>query len=89
MAYIFFKFFTIYLCIYVCVSLYEQAGTCRYLQMPEEGVGPPGAGITSDCGLPKVVLGTKLWSSEMALLTSETSSQVHPRSSLEVELSCP
>lgn len=74
---------------YACVSLYEQAGTCRYLQILEEGVGPPGAGITSGCGLPKVVLETKLWSSEIALLTSETHSQVHSRASLEGELSCP
>jgi hypothetical protein len=33
---------------------------CRYVQMPEEGVGSPGAGVIGVCELPGVVLGTKL-----------------------------
>lgn len=41
------------------MSLYEYVGTYRYLQL-EEGVEPPGAGITVGCGLPNVVLRTKL-----------------------------
>lgn len=57
--------------------------------MLEEGIEPPGAGDTGGFGLFNVVLGTKLWSSAIVLLTSETSSQVHSRASLEVESSYP
>lgn len=57
--------------------------------MLEEGVEPPGAGDTGGLGLLNVLLGTKLWSSSIVLLTSETSSQLHSRASLEVESSYP
>lgn len=59
------------LCVYVRIIKYNYMWVCardyRYLQKPEEGLVPPGAGDTGSCELPFWVLGLGSRSSARAI----------------------
>jgi hypothetical protein len=52
----FFQIYFDFLWIFVSMYMYATCAlhTCKYLQMPEEGIRSLGAGITGSCNLPEL-----------------------------------
>lgn len=62
--------FLMCLCPCACAHMWLYAQECRYSWSPEKDIQFPRVGITSGCNCWMWVLGTELWSSELATVLS-------------------